>query len=111
VADLPSWKEYRRRLTLKGRRGRAGRTITLMESVRQDPHRGLTFFDQEFVEGRGPNARRRRFTLAFRTVTIPRIARRLERAGFEVTAVLGDYQGGPWDPRAEVWILLATKRA
>jgi hypothetical protein len=24
--------------------------------------------------------------------------------------VLGDYQGGPWDPRADVWIILAEKR-
>jgi hypothetical protein len=37
------------------------------------------------------------------------MARRLAAAGFEVTAVLGDYRGGPWDPRAEVWILLARK--
>jgi hypothetical protein len=37
------------------------------------------------------------------------MARRLKKAGFEVTAVLGDYRGGPWDLRAEVWILLAGK--
>jgi hypothetical protein len=109
VADLPSWKEYRQRVTLKGRRGRAGQPITLMESVRQDPERGLTHFDQEFVEGRGKAARRHRFTLTFRTVSVPQMARRLEKAGFEVTAVLGDYRGGPWDPRAEVWIVLARK--
>jgi SAM-dependent methyltransferase len=111
VADLPSWKEYRRRVTLTGKRGRAGTPITLLESVRQDPGRGLTFFDQEFVEGRGKTARRHRFTLTFRTVSVPQMRRRLERAGFEVTAVLGDYRGGPWDPRAEVWILLATKQS
>lgn len=111
VADLPSWKEYQRRVTMRGRRGRTGRPITLLESVRQDAERGLTFFDQEFIEGRGRDARRHRFTLTFRTVSIPQIGRRLEKAGFEVTAVLGDYRGGPWDPRAEVWILLATKRA
>jgi SAM-dependent methyltransferase len=110
VADLPSWKEYRRRITIQGRRGRGGRPITLRETVRQDPDRGLTFFDQEFVEGQGKGAARHRFTLTFRTVSIPQMARRLEKAGFEVTAVLGDYRGGPWDPRAEVWILLATKR-
>jgi SAM-dependent methyltransferase len=109
VADLPSWQEYRRRVSLRGRRGRNGRPITLFESVRQDPERGLTFFDQEFVEGQGATAERRRFTLTFRTVSVPQMARRLEKAGFEVTAVLGDYRGGPWDPRAEVWILLARK--
>jgi ubiquinone/menaquinone biosynthesis C-methylase UbiE len=109
VADLPAWREYRRRVTMRGRRGRAGRPITLMESVRQDPDRGLTFFDQEFVEGRGRETRRHHFTLTFRTVSIPQMARRLKKAGFEVTAVLGDYRGGPWDLRAEVWILLAAK--
>jgi SAM-dependent methyltransferase len=109
VADLPSWKEYRQRVTLKGRRGRTGRPITLMESVRQEPERGLTHFDQEFVEGRGQDAGRHRFTLTFRTVSVPQMARRLEKAGFEVTAVLGDYRGGPWDPRAEVWIVLARR--
>jgi SAM-dependent methyltransferase len=109
VADLPDWREYQKRVSLKGRRGRSGTPITLLESVRQDPRRGLTFFDQEFIEGRGRHATRKRFTLTFRTVSVPRMARRLAAAGFEVTAVLGDYRGGPWDPRAEVWILLARK--
>ena len=36
------------------------------------------------------------------------MTRRLEAAGFAVEALLGDYQGGPWDPRADVWIFLAT---
>ena len=35
--------------------------------------------------------------------------RRLERAGFRVTAVLGDYDGKPWDSRADVWLILAQK--
>jgi hypothetical protein len=34
---------------------------------------------------------------------------RLERAGFRVDAVLGDYHGRPWDARADVWIILAKK--
>lgn len=109
VADLPDWREYQGRVSLKGRRGRDGRPITLRESVRQDRRRGLTYFDQEFIEGRGRTAVRQRFTLTFRTVSVPRMARRLEAAGFEVTAVLGDYQGRPWDARAAVWILLARK--
>lgn len=109
VADLPSWKEYRQRVTLRGRRGRSGAPITLLESVRQDPDRGLTHFDQEFVEGRGRSARRQQFTLTFRTLSVPQMARRLEKVGLEVSAVLGDYRGGPWDPRAEVWIILAAR--
>jgi hypothetical protein len=34
----------------------------------------------------------------------------LERAGFRVDAVLGDYRGRPWDDRADVWILMAKKK-
>jgi len=37
--------------------------------------------------------------------------RRLEAAGFEVETVLGDYQGRPWDEQADVWIILARRRA
>jgi ubiquinone/menaquinone biosynthesis C-methylase UbiE len=110
VADLPSWREYRERVTLRGRRGSRGPWVTLKESVRQEPARALTHFDQVFVEGRGAAARRHAFTLSFRTLSVPQMARRLEQAGFDVTATLGDYQGGPWDPRAEVWILLARRR-
>lgn len=110
VADLPAWREYTRRVTLKGRQGRNGPPITLFETVRQDRERGLTCFDQEFVAGRGKDASRHRFTLTFRTVSVPQMAARLEGAGLTVTAVLGDYRGGPWDMRAEVWILLAQKQ-
>ena len=108
VADLPSWKEYAKRVSLRGRRAN-GAHISLIESVKQDRARGLTLFEQEFVERRGRRSKRRQFTLSFRTVTVPQMTRRLEKAGFEVTAVLGDYQGGPWDPRADAWIVLARK--
>ena len=110
VADLPSWEEYRKKVSLRGRDGAAGPRITLVESVRQDRKRRLTHFDQEFVERRGRDVRRRRFSLAFRTLSVPQMARRLEKAGLEVTSILGDYQGGPWDRRADVWILLARLR-
>ena len=50
-----------------------------------------------------------RFALSFRTLSVPQMARRLEKAGFEITAMLGDYRGGPWDPRADVWVILAKK--
>ncbi len=109
VADLPSWKEYRRRVSLRGRLGSRGPRITLVESVRQDRARRLTLFDQEFVQKAGSETKRKTFTLAFRTLSVLQMSRRLEKAGLEVSALLGDYQGGPWDPRAEVWILLATK--
>jgi SAM-dependent methyltransferase len=109
VADLPAWSEYSKRVSLRGRRGPSGKPITLVESVRQDRRRKITRFEQEFIEGRGPAATRRTFSLAFRTVTVPQMVARLEKAGLEVSSLLGDYQGGPWDMRAEVWIILARK--
>jgi len=109
VADLPAWDEYSKRVSMKGKRGPHGRPITLIESVTQDRVRQVTRFEQEFVEGRGRGAVRKKFGLAFRTLTVPQMVRRLEKAGLEVSALLGDYQGGPWDIRAEVWIILARR--
>ena len=108
VPDLPRWSEYRRRTSLQGRRD-ARTTVTLVESVRQDRRRKLTIFDQEYVERRGRNRTIHRFALTFRTLSVPQVARRLERAGFAVQSILGDYQGGPWDARADVWVIIAKK--
>lgn len=110
VADLPSWQEYRGQRRLSGWRHGRRSHVTLIESVRQDRRRGLTVFEQEYVERRGREKVSRRFDLAFRTVSVPQMTARLERSGFEVTAVLGDYDGAPWDPRAEVWLILAERR-
>jgi len=109
VSDLASWSEYGRRVKLRGPAGRGLAQVTLIESVRQDRARGLTLFDQEFVERRGSISRSHSFSLAFRTVSVEDMTARLERHGFRVSAVLGDYQGGPWDPRADVWLILATR--
>lgn len=110
VADLPSWQEYRQRVSLKGwKRARGGTHVTLTETVRQDRARRLTIFDQEFTERRGGQRTTRRFALTFRTLSVPQMARRLEKAGFEITALLGDYRGGAWDRRAEVWMILARR--
>ena len=70
----------------------------------------LTVFDQEYIEQRGAERKSRRFSLVFRTLTVPQVTRRLERAGFRIRAVLGDYSGEPWDPRADVWLILAEKQ-
>jgi SAM-dependent methyltransferase len=109
VSDLISWSEYDRRVKLQGRAGRGETRLTLIESVRQDRARGLTLFDQEFVERRGDRSRSHRFSLAFRTVSVEEMTGRLERHGFRLSAVLGDYEGGSWDPRADVWLILATR--
>jgi ubiquinone/menaquinone biosynthesis C-methylase UbiE len=109
VPDLPVWKEYRNQVRFRGRRPGTGSQITLIESVRQDRKKGLTTFDQHFVETRGRARAVRNFSLVFRTLTIGQMTTRLERAGFRVTAVLGDYKGRPWDPRADVWLMLAER--
>jgi SAM-dependent methyltransferase len=107
VPDLPRWSEYERRTSLAGKRGRG--ELTLVESVRQDRKRHLTIFDHEYIERRGAERRVHRFSLTFRTLSVPQMARRLEAAGFRIEAVLGDYQGGPWDARADTWVILAAK--
>jgi SAM-dependent methyltransferase len=109
VPDLPRWSEYSRRASLAGRKGR-GTHVTLIESVRQDRRRGVTIFDQEYIERRGRDSRVHRFSLTFRTLSVPRMCRRLEAAGFKILAVLGDYRGGPWDERADVWVILAERQ-
>jgi SAM-dependent methyltransferase len=108
VPDLPRWSEYNKKVTLSGSRD-ARTHLTLRETVRQDRRRRLTMFDQEYVERRGRAQRVHRFELTFRTLTVPQMRRRLEAAGFEVSAVLGDYQGGPWHPDADVWVILASR--
>jgi len=109
VPDLPIWDEYHRETRLRGR-GTSGAKVVLIESVRQDRRRGVTIFDQEFVETRGKAKTSKRFALAFRTVPVPAMVKRFEKAGFDVEHMLGDYRGGQWDPRAEVWLLLARRR-
>lgn len=108
VPDLPAWDEYARRRSLAGRTP-AGTQLTLIESVRQDTRRRLTIFDQEYVERRGGRRRVHRFSLTFRTLSVPQMSRRLEAGGFRVRAVLGDYDGGPWDLRSDAWVLVADR--
>jgi SAM-dependent methyltransferase len=110
VADLPNWSEYRRELRLSGWRPGRRSHVTLVESVRQDRKRGLTIFEQQYIERRGRATESKRFDLAFRTVSVPQMLRRVEHAGFRVQAVLGDYDGAAWDPRADVWLIIAERR-
>ncbi|HUL75131.1 MAG TPA: class I SAM-dependent methyltransferase [Vicinamibacterales bacterium] len=109
VPDLACWDEYDRSVRLRGQR-RSGASVTLTEAVRQDRRRGLTIFDETFTERRGSTVRRRRFSLTFRTRSMRVVIRRLERAGFQIEALLGDYRGAPWDRRARVWIVLARRQ-
>ena len=108
VPDVPNWREYTNRVQLRGRTT-GGASLTLIESVRQDRPRRLTTFEQRYVERRGRKRNEHQFELTFRTLSIPQMTRRLEAAGFAIDRVLGDYRGGPWDARADVWIVLARK--
>ena len=109
VADLPAWDEYSNRVTLRGARGPHGKPIKLIETVKQDRRKHITRFEQTFVEGRGRSETRKTFSLGFRTLSVPQMVQRLEEAGLVVSSLLGDYQGGPWDLRADVWIILARR--
>ena len=106
VPDLPAWAEYGPRVRLSGPR-RGGGRVTLVEAVRQDRRRGVTTFDERFIETRGGRTRQCEFTLTFRTRPMPRMLAGLEQAGFRVEAVLGDYQGGLWTPQADAWLIIA----
>jgi ubiquinone/menaquinone biosynthesis C-methylase UbiE len=108
VPDVPRWREYQDRVQMRGRSA-AGTDLTLVESVRQDPRRRRTTFEQRYIERRGQRTRECSFALNFRTLSVSEMRRRLDRAGFAVKAVLGDYRGRPWDERADVWIILAEK--
>jgi ubiquinone/menaquinone biosynthesis C-methylase UbiE len=108
VPDVPKWREYTDRVQMTGRAGAA--RLTLIESVRQDPKRHLTTFAQRYVVRRGSRTTEHQFDLTFRTLSVEQMSTQLERAGFAVTAVLGDYRGRPWDDRADVWIILARRK-
>ena len=108
VPDVPNWREYNNKVQLRGRRA-GGSHLTLIESVRQDRRRRLTLFSQRYVERRGTRQTEHHFDLAFRTLSVPDMVRRLERAQFRVEAVLGDYRGRAWDERADVWIIMARR--
>lgn len=108
VPDVPRWKEYRHRVQMRGPTV-GGAQLTLLESVRQDRRRRLTIFDQEYRKRIRNEVAVHRFSLTFRTLPAPRMAHILDRTGFSVRAVLGDYRGRPWEEGADVWIILAEK--
>lgn len=109
VPDVPHWREYTNKVQLRGRAA-GGAALTLIESVRQDRRRRRTTFEQRYLERKGRTFTEHTFELTFRTLSVRQMTARLERAGFIVDAVLGDYLGRPWDARADVWIILARKR-
>ena len=115
VPDLSRWTPYEGQLRLRGRRGKRT-TVTLVETVRQDRRRGLTIFDEMFIErsartnGRAPSSTTRRFSVTFRTLPFPETRRRLLRSGFEIEAIYGGYRGQSWKPASGTWVIRARKR-
>jgi hypothetical protein len=61
------------------------------------------------VQLRG-HAGKRHLTLIERTLTVAQMTERLERAGFAVDQLFGDYDRRPWGSDADAWILVATRR-
>lgn len=106
---LPRWGEYARRVSLRGPAS-GGRRVTLIESVRQVPRRGLTLFDQEFVETRHGRRTSYPVSIAFRTLSVPQMVERLDGAGFAVDAVLGGYREEAWSSAAGIWVVIARRR-
>jgi ubiquinone/menaquinone biosynthesis C-methylase UbiE len=109
VPDLAAWEEYTDRVSLRGA-GPGGRRITLVETVRQDRRRGLTTFEDRFIVRHRGRTTSQSFHLTFRTRSMHETIGQLGRAGFDVEAVCGDYRGGPWDPAASVWVVVARRR-
>jgi SAM-dependent methyltransferase len=108
VPDVPAWREYTNRVRMRGRAA-GGVSLTLVETVRQNPRRRLTVFEQRYIARRGRQRTEHRFDLTFRTLDVRQMTRRLERAGFAIERILGDYRGRPWDERADVWIVIARR--
>jgi SAM-dependent methyltransferase len=108
VPDVPNWRASGNRVQLQGSTADGGH-LTLIESVRQNRRRGLTTFHERFVEQSANGRQDTRFDLTFRTLSVPRMTDRLERAGFRVHTTLGDYAGGPWSPGSDAWIIVAHR--
>ena len=108
VPDLPRWREYERRREPRGTGPRAalpirssrpsGRTDAAAHDLRSGVHRGW-----------GRARRVHRFSLTFRTIGRAGAAPASRTRRFAVDAVLGDYDGQAWDPRADTWVVLARK--
>ena len=109
VPDVPRWREYERRLTLRGT-GPRGLPIQLVETVRQDTQAAADDLRPGVHRGSrpGPHSRALLAVVPHRRPAGAAPAAR-SGAGFEVDAVLGDYDGRAWDDRADTWVVLARK--
>lgn len=110
VPDVPRWREGENKVQFIGLSGPNGRPVRMVETVRQDRERRVTEFDQQFIEGTGRSRRVLSFTVRFRTLPVPAMCRRLERAGFRVETLSGGYRQEPWSEEAQTWVVTAVRR-
>ena len=112
VADLASWQECRGETRLRGWRPGRKAHLTLVESVRQDGAARLTLFEQEFVERRGSATVRTAVLAGLQDAVGAPDDAAPRKAGFDGRRPrLGSYDGDPWSPEAETWILVAERAA
>ena len=110
VADLPAWQEYTKRVSLRGRRAN-GTRITLIESVRQDRATQADVLRTGIRRAPGPRGDAASSSRCrFAPLSVPQMARAAGEGRPRGDRLLGDYRGGPWDSRAEAWIILAQPR-
>jgi len=108
VPDVPNWREYRKKVQMRGRAA-GGVHLTLMESVRKEPRKHLTIFEQCFVRRRGRERSEHQFDLTFRTLPLATMVRKIESAGFEIDSLFGDYRGGPHTQDSDVRLIMARR--
>jgi len=109
VPDLTRWEEYTGRERFRGR-SQDGSRITLIETVRQQRSRGLTTFQETFVERARGRETRHKFVLTFRTVPLTAFVERLQRFDLEVESVFGDYRDGLWTEQSDACLIVAKRR-
>jgi len=108
VPDVPNWREYKRKVQMRGRTA-GGAHLTLIESVRQEPRKHLTIFEQCFVRTQGRKRSEHRFDLTFRTLPLATMVRKIGSVGFEIEGVFGDYRGGPCTQDSEARLIMARR--
>ena len=95
VPDVPNWREYDNKIQLRGRAA-GGAHLTLIESVRQDPKRRLTTFNQRYVEHRGGRKQEHQFELTFRTLSVRQMTRGSRRRDSRSRRSWATIAAAPW---------------
>ena len=111
VPDLPRWDEYQRRTSLSGTRGRGGNADAGRIGAAGPARRPDDLRSRVRATGRDGSGAVHRFSLTFRTLSVPQMSAPPRTRRFPDRGVLGDYLGGPWDERSDVWVIIAESVA